>query len=218
MTHEHTEAPLPEEFGAEYWDGRYASSERIWSGNPNPALVTEAADLAPGRALEVGSGEGADTLWLAERGWEVTAIDISAVGLEKAAAHAAGRSPEAAARITWRQADLTVWAPPEGAYDLVTAHYLHFHPKVRAVVFPALADAVAPDGTLLLVSHTLRDLADGVPRPPWPEMFHTAEEMADLLPEERWTMVTLEERPRTAVYDGVEYTIHDLVVHARRRV
>ncbi|MEU0488580.1 class I SAM-dependent methyltransferase [Nocardiopsis sp. NPDC006139] len=211
------DAPPPEMFRAEYWDERFAAPERIWSGNPNVALVAEAAGLEPGRALEVGSGEGDDARWLAERGWEVTATDISAVALEKAAARVAEQVPEAAARITWRQADIYAWVPPEGAYDLVTSHYLPPRPERRAEVFGGLAAAVAPGGTLLLVSHALRDLEDGVPRPPWPEMFPTLEEMAALVPEDRWETVTLEERPRPAVYNGTEYTIHDVVLRARRR-
>lgn len=211
------DAPPPEMFRAEYWDERFSAPERIWSGNPNATLVAEAADLAPGLALEVGSGEGDDARWLAGRGWEVTAADISAVALEKAAARVAEQDPGAAARITWRRADIAEWVPPAAAYGLVTAHYLHFPPPTRERVFPALAAAVAPGGTLLLVLHSLRDLDDGVPRPPWPEMFPAPEEMAALVPEDGWETVTLEERPRRASLGGTEYTIHDLVLRARRR-
>ena len=71
----------------EFWDERYSSADRIWSGNPNPHLVTVAAHLTPGTALDVGSGEGADAIWLASHGWTVTAIDISQVALDRSAAH-----------------------------------------------------------------------------------------------------------------------------------
>ncbi|MFD6100797.1 class I SAM-dependent methyltransferase [Nocardiopsis flavescens] len=218
MTDEHyPDAPPPEMFRAEYWDERFSAPERIWSGNPNLVLVAEVRGLAPGRALEVGSGEGDDARWLAEQGWEVTATDISAVALEKAAARVAEQAPGAAARITWRRADSDGWTPPEGAYDLVTSHYLPLRPERRTAVFSGLAAAVAPGGTLLLVSHALRDLEDGLPRPPWPELFPTLEEMADLVPGRDWETAVLEERPRPAVYDGTEYTIHDVVLRARRR-
>jgi len=95
-----------------FWEDMYRSRSAAWSGSPNPQLVTEAAGLTPGTALDVGCGEGGDAVWLAERGWQVTAVDISATALQRAATHAAQAGPDVSGRITWRQADLTSKAPP----------------------------------------------------------------------------------------------------------
>jgi 2-polyprenyl-3-methyl-5-hydroxy-6-metoxy-1,4-benzoquinol methylase len=106
--------PASEEWGRDYWEDRYSAPGLQWSGRPNPVLVDEASGLEPGRVLDVGSGEGGDAIWLAGRGWQVTAIDIAQAALDKAAARAAEVDEEAAARITWEQHDLAVWAPAPG--------------------------------------------------------------------------------------------------------
>ena len=112
---------IDERFTAPFWDDRYRSADRLWSGDPNTALVTETEDLEPGAALDVGSGEGGDAVWLARRGWRVTAVDVSVVGLERGAEHA---GPELAGRITWRQADLVSWVP-DASWDLQIALMEH---------------------------------------------------------------------------------------------
>src|ERR671912_1096728 len=78
------------------WNERYAGCNQIWSGQPNQALVTEVSPLPPGRALDVGCGEGADAVWLALRGWSVTALDVSEVALERAKKAAAAAGAEVA--------------------------------------------------------------------------------------------------------------------------
>src|ERR1700684_3887338 len=108
----------------EDWDDRY-SGDALWSGQPNPMLVHYAAGLAPGRVLDVGSGEGADAIWLATQGWTVTGAAISPVVLERAATFAAEAGPDVAARVSWQQADLLAWAPPESHFDLVSAQFVH---------------------------------------------------------------------------------------------
>lgn len=134
-----------------FWDARYLESERIWSGRPNAALVRETAGLPAGRALDLGCGEGGDAVWLAEQGWQVTAADISAVALERAAAHAA--SAGVADRIEWQQHVLGETFPA-GTFDLVTALYLHgVGDRPRERILRPAAGAVAPGGTLLVVSH-----------------------------------------------------------------
>src|SRR4051794_25845689 len=105
----------------EQWDDRYAESHRIWSGNPNVALVAEIAGLPPGRALDLGCGEGADAVWLARQGWQVTAADISPVALVRAAEHAA----DAGVTVDFQHHDLSQTFP-DGTYDLVSAQFLHF--------------------------------------------------------------------------------------------
>ena len=123
----------------------------MWTGRPNRQLVVEAADLPPGTALDAGAGEGGDALWLASRGWRVTAVDFSPVALGRGAAKAA--ELRLTDRIEWRQEDLDTWAPPEAAFDLVTAHYLHAAWTDREAMFRRLAAAVTPGGTLLVVGH-----------------------------------------------------------------
>ncbi|YCH14967.1 class I SAM-dependent methyltransferase [Arthrobacter sp. D1-17] len=136
----------------------YRSRPRVWSGRPNPQLVAEAAGLAPGTALDLGCGEGADALWLAEHGWTVTAVDVSAVALERAAGHAA--ESEAGHRVTWLQRDLETWQPDTG-YDLVSAQFLHSTEMPWQLSHRIAADAVGPGGILLVVGHH----PDGLP--PW---------------------------------------------------
>ncbi|MUL40608.1 class I SAM-dependent methyltransferase [Streptomonospora sp. PA3] len=137
--------------GQEYWDTRYRESERIWSGEPNAALVAEAADLAPGRALDLGCGEGADAVWLARRGWRVTAVDISAVALERAAEHAAEAG--VADRIDFQRHDLAQ-SFPEGGFALVAALFLHSRGDMpRERILRTAAAHVVSGGTLLIVGH-----------------------------------------------------------------
>ncbi|GAA1450062.1 class I SAM-dependent methyltransferase [Nocardiopsis tropica] len=201
---------------AQDWDEWYAGAPAIWSGNPNRHLVAEAEGLAAGRALDVGSGEGADAAWLAGRGWEVTAVDISEVALERAAAHAAEHGPDVAGRITWRQADITAWTPPADAFDLVSAQYMHLPPDARSRLVAGLAASVVPGGELLIVAHHPRDLEDGVPRPPIEEMFYTGDDLVAALPESGWTVLADEARRGEQTLEGVTYTTHDLVFRARR--
>ncbi|MGC9669472.1 FAD-dependent oxidoreductase [Planosporangium sp. 12N6] len=200
------------------WEERYLSKPAVWSGRPNPQLVTEAGELAPGRALDVGCGEGADAVWLAERGWQVTAVDIATTALERAAAHAAAAGPDVAGRIEWVHADLRDQPPAEGAYDLVSAQFMQLPAEPRREMFARLAAAVAPGGRLLIVGHHPHDLRTTVHRPHFPDMLYTAEEVADSLDPAVWEVLAAEARPRTAVDpEGREITIHDAVLVARRR-
>lgn len=202
--------------GAEFWDERYRSARRVWSGNPNPQLVAEVAGRAPGRALDVGCGEGADAIWLARHGWTVVAADISGVALERAAAHARQADAAAAARITWRQADLLADPPDPGSFDLVSAQFMQLPPEARTRLFASLAAAVADGGMLLVVGHHPSDLTSGVPRPPMPEVFYPPDELAALL-DGSWAVNVCEARPRQAsTPSGADVTIHDSVMAAIR--
>ena len=202
--------------GQPYWDARYASRERVWSGDPNRQLVAEAASLPPGRALEVGSGEGADALWLAGRGWRVTAVDVSPVALARAADRAAEHGDEVASRIDWQHGDIRTWAPQRSTYDLVSAHFLHPAPDVRPQVVGRLADAVASGGILLYVGHDPADI--GVVPRPRTELQPTVSEIAELLDPDAWDVEVAEARPRPGTHpDGRAITLHDAVVRARRR-
>jgi SAM-dependent methyltransferase len=207
---------MDERFTAPFWDERYSSATRIWSGRPNPQLVAETEGLPPGTALDAGCGEGADAQWLAHQGWRVTAVDVSAVALARAAAHA---EPDIADLITWQQVDLLAgWTPEPLAHGLVNAQFMHFPRAVRDQVFARLAATVAPGGTLLIVGHHPSDLGTTMPRPQEPDLFFTAEELATALDPGEWDVLVAEARPRLADDpDGREITIHDAVLRARRR-
>jgi SAM-dependent methyltransferase len=205
-------------FTQAFWDDRYAGRTHVWSGRPNPYLLTEAADLAPGRAIDVGCGEGADAVWLAQRGWEVTGADVSPVGLKRAARNAETVGADVAARITWRQVDLFAdeWTPL-GSYDLVTSQYLHLPPGVRSQSMERLGDAVVPGGDLLVAAHHPSDLQIPGLRPNMPELFCTAEELAALLDPEAWDIITADAPQRSVKGpEGTPVTIRDTVLHARR--
>lgn len=199
-----------------FWDQRYQSSSALWSGHVNSHLVTEASDLSAGSALDVGCGEGADAIWMARRGWRVTAVDISAVALGRGAAHALEISAEVGERISWLHADLIEWIPPAACYDLVSAQFMHLKNQ-REVVFSRLAASVVPGGTLLVVGHHPLDLQTTVPRPSEPGLLLTASEVAESLPAEQWVILVEEARARqTLDPDGRAATVHDAVLRARR--
>ena len=202
-------------FGEAAWDTRYRShASAIWSGDPNRVLVAETADLPPGRALDVGCGEGADALWLAERGWQVEGVDISTVALVRAAVEAARRDLQ----VRWLHADLLTDPPSDDAYDLVTSHFMHLPTAEREWLYAALAAAVAPGGTLLLVGHHPSDLHTTMHRPALPDMFFTADDLAAKLESDRWDILVAEARPRSATDpQGQQITIHDTVLRARKR-
>lgn len=194
------------------WDRRYADQERMWSGNPNGALVAEAAGLTPGRVLDVGCGEGADAVWLARGGWDVTALEVSGVALERAAAHAR----DAGLAVRWVHAELAEAALPPASFDLVSAQYPALLRTPDAASERALLAAVAPGGVLLLVHHAGMDTqpiredgfdpADYV----WPTM------VAALLNDD-WEVEVNEERPRAVPEGGAgAHHVDDLVLRARR--
>jgi len=205
-------------YDRDYWEDRYGQPGRAWSGRPNAALVAEATALTPGRALDVGSGEGGDALWLAARGWQVTGVDISQNALDKAAALAREREDVDPARLTWQQADLTGWSPTRASFDLVTAHFMHLPLVDRERLFPALADAVAPGGTLLVVGHDADALPGGAGRHGDPGMLFTVDEVVGRLSPDAWRVEVAEVRPRDMTGpDGDVWHVADVVVRATRR-
>lgn len=135
----------------EAWEEHYGEKERVWSGRANARMVEVVEPMTAGRALDLGCGEGADALWLAERGWRVTAVDISQTALDRAEADAQSRN--LADRIDFQRHDLAE-SFPDGTFDLVSAQFLHSTvPMDRARLLQQAADAVAPKGTLLIVDH-----------------------------------------------------------------
>ena len=212
-----TEQPVdPAQFyRQDYWDDRYGG-DRIWSGDPNPLLVRYAADLTPGTALDAGSGEGGDVIWLATRGWRVTGADISPVALRRSAGIAAEAGPETAARITWRQADLLTWVPPAGQFDLVSAQFVHLPTAERESLHRRLAAAVRPGGTLLITSHHPADIETGH-RPNAPVMFATPGQLASVLDPDGWVIEVAEPTRAATFPGGWSGTVRDAVLHAVRR-
>jgi SAM-dependent methyltransferase len=198
------------------WERRWSAALRegthaVARRPPNAFLLAEAADLRPGSALDAGAGHGAETLWLAARGWRVTAVDFSATALDYARASADGLGAEAAGRIDWIEADLMTWAPPPERYDLVICLYLHVVGSVEKLV-RRLAAGVAPGGTLLLVGHRPVDPVTGAPTPAAGQVQICIEDALAALDPARWEILIAEERPRQAAGTGV-----DAVVRATAR-
>jgi SAM-dependent methyltransferase len=218
MSHAHGHEDLtPEQFRALFeqpsWEERYAAQDAVWSGNPNPQLVAEVTGPAPGRALDVGSGEGADVIWLAAHGWQATGLDFSRVALERAAAHA--ESAGVADRVRWQHGDVRTFAEP-ASYDLVSSQYMHLPDGGMLDVVRRLAAAVAPGGTLLVVGHHPRDRETGL-RWSFDGVAFTPEDLAPALDPDAWDVRT-DVRERSAVGpEGDPVTVRDSVVRATRR-
>ena len=207
---------------AEYWENRYRENGRSWSGNVNAALEREVAGIEPGTALDLGSGEGGDAIWLARNGWSVTAVDIAptALAIGAAAAHPEDDS-------TWVVADLASWQP-DTRFDLVTSCFLHSTVDLpRESILRRAAEAVAPGGHLLIVGHHglphwVDPAAGGhedqhLPAPDEVLTSLFADNAALSLAD--WTVVTkaLNERP-VQLPDGSTHSITDSVLMLRREV
>lgn len=193
-------------FGEAFWDERYGSEDRVWSGRPNPQLVDRVTGLRPGTALEVGSGEGADAIWLARQGWHVTAFDVSQVALDKAAAHAAAAG--VGGRVTWHQVDLSTWVGVPPTYDLVSAQFMYLDQPGLTVLHRQLAAAVAPGGTLLLVGHHPVDERPGAHD--FPDVRWAPEQAAGWLDPDEWDSIDV----ATIRREGHLGTMHDGIVQA----
>ena len=201
------------------WDHRYGG-DQIWSGNSNGSLVAEIGDVTPGRALDVGAGEGGDALWLAENGWQVTASDISRRALARVAAEAERRGLE----IESLHADANASDAFEaGGYDLVTAMYASIprSPDSRGV--RNLLSAVTPGGTLLVVSHDLEPMRAPIDtsthsRPFDPDAYVRVDDVAAaLISTADWEIQVHAKRPRPPGAASASHHADDLVLRARRR-
>ena len=201
----------------EYWEEHYGERERIWSGRVNVQLAAVVSDIPPGRALDLGCGEGGDAVWLAERGWQVVAVDVSETALGRAAAEAKTRG--VLDRIDFQHHDLSD-SFPEGSFDLASAQFLHSTVRLeRTQVLRNAASAVVPGGLLVIVDHA-------APPPfskkvPHDHPFPSAEEvLAELdLPAAEWARERVEvvERDGTDP-DGNTFTWRDNLMVLRRLV
>lgn len=216
MTH-----TFDQEYWDQHWDDRRTGTPPARAATPpNPHLVREVADLPPGTALEAGCGAGAEAIWLASRGWSVTAIDIAQEALAQAAARAAAGG--VADQVHWVQADLTTWEPAK-THDLVTTHYAH--PSMPQLEFyDRIASWVSPGGTLLIVGHLHHGEEHGHghghghsrSEPP-AEASVTAADITRRLDPTVWDVVTATESQRTVELAGRgPVALHDVVVRAIR--
>jgi SAM-dependent methyltransferase len=208
----------PQTSAEQFWENFYLDRDQVWSGEPNPLLVREVGSVTAGTALDVGCAEGADAVWLASLGWQVTAVDVSETALRRAAARA-----EAAGvgdRIDWQRHDLSSTFP-EGTFDLVSAQFLHSPVALadeRRTILRKAARATAPGGLLLIVGHA------GGPtwhqEPPVPPRFPTTDEVLDSLDLEpgRWDVELADVITRESIGpEGHAGTCADNLLRIRHR-
>lgn len=191
---------------SDMWDERYAGSDLVWGKGPNQFLPPAIEDLPAGSALDLACGEGRNAIWLANRGWEATGVDFSAVGIDKA------RTLAGDTEVDWIVADATAFTS-DTRFDLVLVFYLHLPPDSLAAAFGRAVDALAPGGTVVAVGHALRNLSDGYGGPQVPEILWTTDQIGGLL--DGLEVIELGERDR--VVADVGETAIDVVAIARRR-
>jgi SAM-dependent methyltransferase len=218
LAHEDIEAAARPSANEADWDHRYGG-EPLWSGNPNGTLVNEIDGLTVGRALDVGAGEGGDAVWLAERGWRVTANDISQRALDRVAAVAEARS----LTIECHHTDANAYGAFEfAAFDLVSAQYASIPrtPDGRGV--DNLLGAVAPGGTLLVVGHDLEPMRAPInthehSRAFDPDAYVRVDDFAAALADSPdWAIEVHERRPRPPGAASASHHVDDIVLRARR--
>jgi SAM-dependent methyltransferase len=200
-----------EAFGRESWERRWEQAlsqhaDKVGSRPPNSHLLTVSGDLKPGLALDAGCGHGAEAIWLAASGWQVTAVDFSVTALQHARTTAQAVGADVAQRITWVEGDLGSWAPPPRHFDLVSCLYVHVVGSVGEMV-TRLATGVAPGGTLFLVGHLPVDPTTGKPTPAAGQVQVTVDDAIDALDTREWQIVVAEERPRAAAGTGADAVV-----------
>ncbi len=195
---------------AEAWDARYRESELIWSAGPNQFVEAELAGLPPGRALDLAAGEGRNAIWLAERGWQVTAVDFSQAGLDK------GRTRAGDLGVEWVCADATTWRG-DASYDVCLVAYLQLPAEERRAAIRNGFGSVRPGGLFLLVAHDATNLTEGVGGPQYPHVLMTAEEVLGDLDGERFEVERAERVARSVPQsDGSTRTAYDALVRVVR--
>ena len=216
--HEHPDHHRDEAemFTQEFWDERYAGSTRVWSGKPNQRLVEQVTELTPGRALDVGCGEGADVVWLAQHGWEAIGVDVSQVALDRAAGHAADEG--VGDRTSFVRVDLIAGDRLPGDMDLVTSHYMHTPLEAFSPTYAAMGAAVRPGGTLLVVGHHPDDAHTGLRNEHLAHLLFSQQRVVEALDPAAWDVQLCEAQTReTTGHEGEPVTITDTVVRAVRR-
>jgi SAM-dependent methyltransferase len=194
------------------WDQRYGGHELVWTSQANRFLVMEAEGLRPGRALDLACGEGRNAVWLAERGWEVTGVDFSGVGLQKAEKLAESRGVSA----DWIAADLLDYHPQPRAFDLVLIFYLQIAEPERTQILRTAAEAVAPGRVLLLVGHDSSNLEQGHGGPQDPARLYSAADVVSDLASTDLVIERAERVERPVETPEGERIALDALVRARR--
>ena len=156
---------------AQAWDDRYAERQQ-WSGEPNELVAQLLADDPPGTAVDLAAGEGRHALWLAARGWRVTAVDFSATGLARGREHPGGEDVE------WVTADVLAWSGPGRPVDLVLLAYLHLPPPELEDLLTRAVGWLRPGGRLLVLGHDVENIAHGVGGPQDPAILHSVERLS----------------------------------------
>ena len=206
---------------AHEWDRRYADTELVWSSRPNQFVESELADLSPGRAIDVAAGEGRNSLWLAEQGWEVTAVDFSRIGFDKGRALQTRHERGSDLRIDWVHADVLEYDAGEGAYDLALLAYLQLPAEQRRTAVRRSFLSLRDGGTLFVVAHDSTNLTEGTGGPQYPEVLYTAEDVLADLDGERFEVVRAERvarevPPPADVPDEPPRTAYDALVRVVR--
>jgi SAM-dependent methyltransferase len=192
------------------WDARYAASDLVWGDEPNRFVVEELAKLPPGRALDAAAGEGRNALWLAECGWQVTAVDFSAVAIARGRHLAEARGLD----IAWVVADLDDFEPEPQSFDAVIVAYLHVSRARFLDMLSRLAQAVASGGRIVVIGHDLSNLDDGIGGPSDPDILYTADLIVGALAE--FTVVRADRAKRPVPTDeGVRHAIDTVVTAVR---
>ncbi len=203
-------------FDRSFWEARWSQvlhehAHRVADRPPNAHLSAEIGSLRPGLALDAGCGHGSDVLWLAARGWQVTAVDFSTTALAHARSTAEAVGTDVAERIDWVEGDLATWTPQPGRYDLVACLYVHVAGSMEEMV-QRMASGVAPGGSLFLVGHRPIDPATGAATAAADQVQVSVDAAAAALDPGRWELIVAEDRPRATAGTGV-----DAVICARRR-
>ena len=203
---------------AEYWNQRYDQTELVWSAGPNVWVEQVASGLAPGAALDLGAGEGRNSLWLAENGWHATAVDFSSVAIERARDLARERLRDAADRFKGLCADLLSYQPPPQSSDLVMLIYLQMPPEQRRKVIETAATAVRAGGLLLVVAHDSDNLVRGYGGPQDPSVLYTTDDITADLAASGLTIERAEQVVRVVTADAGPRQALDALVVANRPV
>ncbi len=198
------------------WDDRYGTTDLMWSQGPNQWIEGVTSGLTPGRALDLAAGEGRNAIWLAGRGWQATALDFSAVALERASRLAAERLGADSARFSTRCEDLSVYTPEPHAYDLVIVVYLQVAAPMRSRVLRAAAEAVAPGGTLVVTAHDTANLEHGHGGPQDPAVLYSAADVVSDIDGSGLAVARADQVARTVTTpDGDRQALDCLVVATR---
>ncbi|PKQ31472.1 MAG: class I SAM-dependent methyltransferase [Actinobacteria bacterium HGW-Actinobacteria-2] len=194
------------------WNERYAATELVWSSEPNQFVVETCAGLRPGRALDLGAGEGRNAVWLAGRGWTVTAVDFA----ENAVSRITARSAMEALKITATVADAVSYQPPAGSLELALLCYLQLPlAQLRKAITHVAAGLVA-GGRLVVIAHDASNLQHGYGGPRDPNMLTTATQVAQAMTEAGLQVDSADVRERQVLVDtGFRYALDHVVIGSR---